>query len=243
MQLPASLCAGIQKRLTMFILRAKVKIMDCSDQWIRIGFAGKEVCKRLEDVLETSLDGCSQLHMAHTVQTSILCHAPGRIELITSEAYAHKFWQMLSKKTRPAGVGCWNWLEINEGIPVITIATQEQFLPQMINLDLLGGVSFKKGCYPGQEIVARTQHLGKLKRRMCLANITTSDPVQAGDEVFSRDIEDQSCGKIVNAALSPQGGYDVLAVIQQNSVETGKLYWKRPDGSELHIGSLPYMSQ
>ena len=239
MQLPFSLCAGIQKKLSMFILRAKVNITDCSNQWVRLGIAGKEVCKRVQEVMDISLEECSQLCIAHTSDASILCHAPNRIELITAEASARKVWQLLSKDARPAGAGCWNWLEINAGTPVITIETQEQFLPQMINLDLIGGVSFKKGCYPGQEIVARTQHLGQLKRRMYLAKVETNDPVLAGDVVFGTDTEAQSCGKIVNAAASPQGGFDVLAVIQISSVNAGKLYLKYPGGYELHIRCLP----
>jgi hypothetical protein len=240
MQLPASLCAGIQKKLSMFILRAKVKITDCSNQWVRMGIAGKEACKRVQETLEISIEECAQLCIAHTSDASILCHAPNRIEIITEEATAHKVWQLLSKDACPAGAGCCNWLEINDGIPVITVETQELFLPQMINLDLIGGVSFKKGCYPGQEIVARTQHLGQIKRRMYSANIETNTPVLAGDDVFGMDTEDQSCGKIVNAAASPDGGFDVLAVIQRSSVEAGKLYLKCPDGPELLIRSLPY---
>ncbi|MDR4517313.1 MAG: folate-binding protein [Nitrosomonas sp.] len=240
MQLPASLCAGMQKKLSMFILRAKVNITDSSNQWVRMGIAGKEACQRLQEVLEISPEECAQLRMIHTSDASILCHAPDRLELIAIEASAHKIWQLLSKNACPAGAGCWNWLEINAGIPAITVETQEQFLPQMINLDLIGGVSFKKGCYPGQEIVARTQHLGQLKRRMYLANIGTNDPVSAGDDIFGTDAENQSCGKIVNAAASPDGGFDVLAVIQISSVDAGKLYLKYPDGPELHIRRLPY---
>jgi folate-binding Fe-S cluster repair protein YgfZ len=110
----------------------------------------------------------------------------------------------------------------------------------MINLDLIGGVSFKKGCYPGQEIVARTQYLGKLKRRMYRAHIATDNHVSAGDDLYGADFEDQSCGKIVNAEPSPRGGYDVLAVIQQSSVAAGKVCWKASQGMVLTIETLPY---
>jgi len=240
MQLPISLCAPIQKRLSMFILRSKVKISDCSDQWIRIGIAGIEACRKVGEVMETSLHACPQLRVTHTSQTSVLCHAPDRLELTASEAYARELWQILSKNARPVGAACWSWLEIQAGIPAIFPATQEQFIPQMINLDLIGGVSFKKGCYPGQEIVARTHYLGKLKRRMYLAKIVTDSPVFVGDDLFSADTQDQSCGKIVNAAPSPNGGYDVLAVIPQSSAETGKIHWKNPGGPSLNIGALPY---
>jgi folate-binding Fe-S cluster repair protein YgfZ len=95
----------------------------------------------------------------------------------------------------------------------------------MVNFDLVGGVNFKKGCYPGQEIVARTQYLGKLKRRMYLAHIN-AETLQPGDELFSADMEGQASGMIVNAAPAPTGGYDVLATVQIASRETQSVHWK-----------------
>ena len=111
----------------------------------------------------------------------------------------------------------------------------------MVNLDITGGLSFQKGCYPGQEIIARTQYLGKLKRRMYLANIASSQPVMAGDQLFNAELPEQSCGMIVNAAPSPEGGFVALAVIQTNSVESGKIFWKNLEGPVLQIFSLPYL--
>ena len=110
----------------------------------------------------------------------------------------------------------------------------------MINLDAIGGISFKKGCYPGQEIVARTQYLGKLKRRMFLAHIATTEAVKVGDELYSIDMENQSSGNIVNAAMSPNGGFDILAVIQQSSVDSYQIHWQSLQGPVLEIKLLPY---
>ena len=107
-------------------------------------------------------------------------------------------------------------------------------------MDAIGGISFKKGCYPGQEIVARTQYLGKLKRRMFLAHIPAVEAVKAGDELYSTDMDDQSSGNIVNAALSPNGGFDILAVIQQSSVDSCQIHWQSLQGPVLQIKSLPY---
>lgn len=240
MRLPESLSVGLQKKLSMFILRSKVKTANCSDRWVRFGVAGKESRKWVEGVIETSLNGCSRLNVIPAKRAIVLCHAPGRLELIASIDQAQKLWQGLCTNARPAGAACWDWLEIQAGIPNITAATQEQFLPQMINLDIIGGVSFRKGCYPGQEIVARTQYLGKLKRRMYLAHIPTNGVLSAGDDLFGKDDATQSCGKIVNVSPSPKGGYEVLAVIQQSSVQRGRIHWQTPDGPELHFGLLPY---
>ncbi|HVK55685.1 MAG TPA: folate-binding protein, partial [Burkholderiales bacterium] len=115
----------------------------------------------------------------------------------------------------------------------------EQFVPQMTNMDLIDGVSFQKGCYPGQEIVARMQYLGKLKRRMYLVNIA-ADAVCPGDELFSADLEGQASGMIVNAAPSPNGGFDALAVIQIESARDHEVRFKSLDGPKVHLNQLPY---
>ena len=116
---------------------------------------------------------------------SVICGGAQRYQVNTTPQRAPELWEKLSAGARPVGSPCWDWLNIRAGIPVILPATQEQFVPQMANLELLGGVGFKKGCYPGQEIVARMQYLGKLKRRMYLAHIESDIAPQAGDELFS----------------------------------------------------------
>jgi folate-binding protein YgfZ len=139
---------------------------------------------------------------------------------------------------RPVGQHAWQWLDIRSGIPWITAATQEQFVPQMTNLELLAGVSFTKGCYTGQEIVARTQHLGKIKRRMFLANVAGA--AAAGDPLYSDDFGDQACGMVVNAEASPGGGCDLLAVIQIGSAENSTVHLKARAGPALRLLTLPY---
>lgn len=240
MQLPASLCAAIHKRLSLFVLRANVQLTVNSDSLIRIGVAGKAARMLAEEISGIKFDPDRRCAVAHNEQTSILCLTPNRYEFVTNIEYAPTLWAHLRKNASPAGATCWDWLEIQSGIPVILPATQELFTPQMVNLDAIEGVSFQKGCYPGQEIVARTRYLGKIKRRMYLANIATDTPATPGDDLFSTSMGEQSCGKIVNAAPAPDGGYDVLATIQINSVETGKIHWKALDGPILEIKPLPY---
>ncbi len=240
MQLPASLCAAVLKRLSLFVLRAKVQLKDNSDSLVRIGVAGKNARMLLEKISGTKFDPDRLLEIKHSEQASIICLAPNRYELITGIKSAPTLWMHLKEHANPVGAVCWDWLEVQSGIPIILPATQEEFIPQMINMDALESVSFQKGCYPGQEIVARTQFLGKIKRRMYLANISTTGPVTAGDELFSAVSAEQSCGKIVNSASSPNGGFDVLAVIQISSAEAGKIYWKSLDGPVLETIPLPY---
>jgi folate-binding protein YgfZ len=143
---------------------------------------------------------------------------------------------------RPAGAACWEWLDIREGIPLITQATQNQLVPQMANLELIGAVSFSKGCYTGQEVVARSQYLGKgVKRRMYLARLDGSTPPSAGDELFSDDLGAQASGLVVNAQPAPDGGHDLLVMTPTSSKEGSVVRWKSPDGPALEFGSLPYL--
>ncbi|PXX14668.1 hypothetical protein C8R27_11422 [Nitrosomonas ureae] len=236
MQLPASLVASTIKRLSLYILRSKVQLTDISNAWIRIGVAGPNI-----SVLTAEF--CKSANNSDPVidkEISMLHVANNRMEVITSIENAPAVWERLKQNASPVGAACWDWLDIQSGIPVILPETQEAFLPQMINLDAIGGVSFKKGCYPGQEIVARTQYLGKLKRRMFLVHLTTTETIKAGDALYSADMVDQSCGNIVNIAPSPCGGYDALAVIQQSSVNTCNIHWQSLQGPTLKIKSLPY---
>lgn len=240
MQLPAGLSAAIQKRLTMYVLRAKVRLTDASNDLIRIGIAGPDAALLIKDVTGLPCHFDHPLHVTHDGVQSALYLSPQRIELITSVENAAVLWQHLDQHAKPVGADCWNWLNIESGIPVILPETQEMFLPQMVNLDAIGGVSFNKGCYPGQEIVARTQYLGKLKRRMFLAHIDSTQTIKAGDALYSSDMDDQSSGNIVNATPSPQGGFDALAVIQQSSVDAIEIHWQSLQGPTLEIKSLPY---
>lgn len=240
MQLPAGFIASIQKRLSMFVLRAKVQLTDVSDAWVQIGIAGTDAVSAIEKATGITCHGDRSLQVLHGEKIHILRLQSNRLSLFTPSANAAALWQQLSQYAQPAGTSCWEWLTIQAGIPVILPETQEAFIPQMVNLDALGGVSFKKGCYPGQEIVARTQYLGKLKRRMVLAHIDTSESVKPGDLLYSADMADQSSGTVVNAAPSPQGGVDMLAVVQQSSLDADSIHWLSPQGPALTVKPLPY---
>ncbi len=237
MQIPISLLITLEKRLSMYVLRSKVRLNNDSDRYVRIGVAGNRASEVVEEIFGATSDPF--LGVINSEHDSILRLAQNRFEIVTTPEHAPELWEHLRKYATPVGRFCWDWLEIKAGIPIITPATQEQFVPQMTNLEAIGGISFQKGCYPGQEIVSRTQYLGKIKRRMYLANICTKEPIAAGDELYSN--KKQVCGMVVNAAPSPEGGYDVLAVIQTDSVENENIYWKSLKGPILKIMPLPYL--
>jgi len=243
LQLPRTLTEAIRKKLSMYMLRAKVKISDASDEIISLGLSGATA----QEILSRQFGELPQLPFGFTdtEQASVIKISDTHFHVSTTAQYAPTLWQSLSQHAQPVGSVCWDWLNIRAGIPVILPQTQEQFVPQMANFELIGGVNFKKGCYPGQEIVARMQYLGKLKRRMYLAHIAgahldSSEAPQPGDELFSAEMEGQASGMIVNVAPAPGGGYDVLAVVQTSSRESQTVHWKSLQGDALQFLPLPY---
>ena len=239
LHLPYALLPLVQKKLSMFILRAKVKIEDVSSQYICLGLSGKEAGA----LLKSSLGSIPQTALAveNNATSSIIRVENERFIIITSPDYAAALWQKLGAHASPVGSPCWDWLNICAGIPLILPATQEQFVLQMLNLDLLEGVSFKKGCYPGQEVVARIRYLGKVKQRTFLAHLTGELAPQPNDPLYSNDFAGQISGSILNAAPAPQGGYDVLATLHISSVTDAQLiHWKSAEGAVLAFHDLPY---
>jgi len=238
LQLPRVQCETIQKKLAMYVLRTKVKISDASDKIISLGLSGANA----HELMRTQFGELpkSQFGIKVFPQGSAIKISESRWQINTSAPHAALLWQTLSQRARPVGSVCWDWLNIRSGIPVILPPTREQFVAQMVNLEIIGGVSFKKGCYPGQEIIARMQYLGKLKRRMYLAHLNSSDSPQAGDELFSIEMEGQPSGMIVNTAPAPGEGYDVLASVQISSRETQSVLWKSLQGMPLQFLPLPY---
>ncbi len=224
LHLPRGLCTAILKRLSMYVLRSKVKIEEVSDGIICLGLSGEGAIALLQQHFGSVPQ--NPLAVEQHDDASVIRVGAQRFQINTTPQHAPALWQNLVANARATGSICWNWLNIRNGIPVVLPTTQEQFVPQMANLELIGGVNFKKGCYPGQEIVARMQYLGKSKRRMYLAHIAGS--AQAGDQLFSAEVEGQSCGMVANAAPAPHGGCDLLAVMQISS----------HDGQAVHLGSL-----
>lgn len=237
MQLPSSLREPIQQQLSKFILRSKVKAENFTDDPALIGVAGKDAAARLQQALGAA--PTAPHDVVHVDGATIIRLPVDRYEIAVPREQAPRLAEALGAAEQ-AGPEHWEWLAIRAGIPVILSATQEQFVPQMVNLDLIGGVSFQKGCYPGQEIVARMRYRGTLKQRMYLANVTSIEHPQPGEKFYSPTFGDQACGTLVNAARAPEGGYDLLAVIQISAAERGDLHWKSLDGPPLKLLELPY---
>lgn len=236
LQLNQKLLEPIAKRLKMYVMRAKVSINDVSDTVVKIGLSGENIPDFLAPFFtKIPTQAYESMSAEHGTLIRLSSQKIPRFEVICSTEQAKIIWQALKKTCKPVGKACWEWLEIQAGIPDIYLQTQEAFVPQMVNLDLLGAINFKKGCYTGQEIVARTHYLGKVKRRTYLAHLNTSTPPQANDDMTN--LNNEIVGKVVRSAPAPIGGYDILAEIRVESVESGNLL---VNGVNVEIQALPY---
>ncbi len=237
LQLNGGLTESIAKRLKMYVLRSKVAISNISDNSIRIGIAGPQAATTLNALFG---DAPRAAHQVVSLETATLLQLPGttpRFEIFTDAEHAPDIWTQLQQTNTPVGASCWDWLDIQAGIPDVMPATQEQFVPQMLNLDLLGGINFKKGCYTGQEIVARTHYLGKVKRRTHQAHADASATPQAGDPVYGADSA-EAIGMVVSAAPAPSGGFDLLVELRLESLHAGAVRLSGQDGPTLVITPL-----
>jgi folate-binding protein YgfZ len=237
--------AAVQKRLSMFVLRAKAKLADASGELAVIGLAGDagNVRGALSGVFDALPDG---VHVQVDGTAGSLIRVPdalGRLRYlwIGPKAQVDALLASLDGKLKRVSPAVWDWLEIRAGEPRITQPVVEQFVPQMVNYDVLGAVNFRKGCYPGQEVVARSQYRGTIKRRTSLANVAGElDTVRPGTELFHSDDPGQPCGMIVNAASAQGGGVDLLVEIKLAALEGGSVHLGAADGPALRFLPLPY---
>lgn len=230
----------------MFVLRAKAKLTDAtpSHAVLTLGgaAAGAVLGTWFETLPQTPLGKCDSRDGAHGVLVR-LPDAAGQIRYLWTLPLAEvpSVWPALAGALTPVAAEAARWLDIQAGVPHIVAATQEQFVPQMINWEVIDGVSFNKGCYPGQEIVARSQFRGTIKRRLQLAH--SDAPLAPGAELFTADAPDQPCGMLVNAAPSPRGGWDCLVEIKlavREQTPAPAVHAGAVDGPALRFADLPY---
>ncbi len=236
LQLNRELVEPILKRLKMYVMRSKVEIKDVSSSIIKFGINGHEASQILvhsfskiptEDYELVTLESATILKLPSINGT--------RFEIFTDATNAPVILDTLKTKCEIVEKTQWNWQEIQAGIPDVELKTQEQFVPQMLNLDILNGINFKKGCYTGQEIVARTHYLGSVKRRTYLASIQSASAPQASDKVM--DSTQNEVGQIVRVAPNLENGFDVLAEMRIDAQHTGEVYW---NNVMIKTKKLPY---
>jgi folate-binding protein YgfZ len=243
LQLPRAIQAPLQKRLSMFVMRSKAKLVDATDAApfaTVLGLGGARAEAALGQIVPTlpatpmtKTDGA----FGTVLRLNDAFGAP-RYLWLTSAETASAALSALGTQLAVGGDQAWQLATIHAAEPQVGPATQEQFVPQMINLELLGGVNFKKGCYPGQEIVARTKYLGKIKRRAALARIDDAG-ARPGDEVFSLLDPSQPCGMVVNVAPNGMGGADALIEIKLAQM-TEEVRLGSATGARVSFLPMPY---
>lgn len=241
LRLPAEIQEPFLRRLRMFILRSQVTLQDASQTLVRIGFNGPDaesVLKAILTQVPCANDECTQVAGLSVIRVA---GVNPRYEIYGEFDAVGSLWSELSNKATRVAASQWSLLDILAGIPSILPANMECFVPQMANMDLLGGISFTKGCYPGQEVVARTRYLGKLKRRLYRIHIDSDITHQPGDEIVNLSGDTPSpVGRIVEAQPHPEGGNEALAVIQIDAARSHQLGLAKSKGGEISIETLPY---
>lgn len=222
--------AATLKRLTMFVMRSKVHLTDATDDFALFGLAGSA----LQSAIENKAAYASAAWAKSDFDNICL------INLYPADGVARALWVAPTGHSAPAGEpmpeALWAWSEVRSGIATITQPVVDAFVPQMLNFESVGGVSFKKGCYPGQEVVARSQFRGTLKRRAYLAHAEV--PLKAGDEIFASGDDGQPCGLVVQAAAAPGGGFDAIVSIQISAFDDAQVHLG--SGAALQLTLAPY---
>lgn len=245
---PLDILPALQKRLQMYVLRAKVTLSDESGNMAILGIGGEkggEALSKWFETLPSEPFGKTENEFGVLVRVAdafgfpryLLTIAEKRLQVVESE---------LSSTLSVCDESGWTMGDIKAGVPQITLPVQDRFIPQMVNLEQAGGLSFKKGCYPGQEVIARSQYKGTVKRRMFhgMVELPFEDnpPIDvnmtAGADIV--DSDGQVCGTIVSSARRDNNRVDFLAVVQTEAIGSQALHVEKADGPLITWIPLPY---
>lgn len=223
------LLAPVLKRLSMFVLRAKARLSDASDDFQLLGIAG--------GALDALAPASTTPWSRHELGDASL------VQLYPADGQARALWVAPTGTEPPAGpplsLASWMLGEVRAGVATVGAAVVEAFVPQMLNYESVGGVNFKKGCYPGQEVVARSQFRGVLKRRAMLAHCSAE--MRAGQDIFTPDDAEQPCATVVQAAPCPDGGWDAIVSGQVAAMQqAATLHLGSAQGPALQVRAMPY---
>ncbi len=222
------LLAATLKRLSMFVLRSKVRLDDASAQFGLFGLVGDAVVQAAGSAL------APWAHQQNDAVSIVGLYPDGATPLALRIAPAGAAAPALECVDAEA----WRLSEVRSGVVLVSAATSEAFVPQMLNYESVGGVSFKKGCYPGQEVVARSQFRGTLKRRAFL--MRSASPMAAGDTLFAPDDAGQPCATVVQAAADSRAGFVGLVSGQVAAMHAPQLHLRSGDGPVAHASAVPY---
>jgi len=238
--LPHELKEIFLKQLQMYIMRADVQLTDKSEELVNVGLHTEQI-----NIPGNQLEAVPEQQGNITIENDLHClklfssdidDTISSYLLIGSVDKLKNLWELVASTLSTVSTDSWKLLDIKAGYTWLTTATSEKFLPQMLNLDLINGLDYQKGCYPGQEIIARLHYRGQLKRRLHLATCTTDASPESGDSIYSH--ENNTVGTVINAQTSEDIDY-LLAVIDNDSIEN-KLSLREPGGQKISLQTLAY---
>lgn len=228
------------KRLRMFVMRSKVELVDSSDELSRMGVAGINATVKLKGIFNNLPENTDD---SLTENDVTIIKLPGTIPAYEIHAPTEQLivmWEKLQDDAVLVGKNSWNLLTIRAGIPEIVADTVEAFVPQMVNLQAINSLSFTKGCYPGQEVVARMHYLGKVKRRLYLGSANSEHLPLPGEIIATGTEKEEKAGQIVTASWSKDKIVEFLAVIQIEKAENEELHLESSNGAIIQLSELPY---
>lgn len=236
--LPGDLLEATIKRLRMFVLRSRVTISDCRDTLACIGLAGDGISQAVGDALTLpgDADECS---VAGDISIVRIADRRPRWLLVGPIPSLGQVWQSVAGRCRPVGAGAWALCDVLAGLPQVFAATREHFIPLTLNLDALGGIGFSKGCYTGQEIIARMKYRGHLKQRMQIGRVAAATAPAPGTRLAIAGAE-MSAGEVVQSAPHPDGGFMMTAIVTMELPAQQAVHLESADGPVVVWQPLPY---
>jgi folate-binding protein YgfZ len=237
--LPVELVEPTLKRLRMYVLRSRVKMEDISAQYVRLGLSGPKIAEQLGTIAgQVPVEP----NAISTTVSGVLLRLPGatpRFIYVGEAEEAIMIWDKLTANTQSSGASAWTLLNIEACLPQVYAATRDEFVPQTLNLDVLGAISFNKGCYPGQEIVARLKYRGHVKQRLYPGRAQTDQLPERGSKIMVTG-QEAHAGRVVDTAIHPDGGVALLAVLNIELAQSQELHLGTPTGPACRFTMPPY---
>jgi folate-binding protein YgfZ len=241
LHMPLSMVETVQKALAKYIVFSKAQLKDASNDWCRFAVWGDDAIACIKDMFGSTPDnrldtvknehGFAWANNAESNEFIIYCHPDAKANVIAT----------LQHKSSTAEAHAWETRQINQGLVYVTPDITDSYVPQMLNLQATGAINFKKGCYTGQEIVARMQYLGKLKRHLFIGQVTTNEAFEVGQQIDAS--KRKNVGRVTSLASSATSGdntYTFTAVINRTEAMEDQLHLHEQDGTDITLSPLPY---
>ena len=238
LDLSADLVEHVTKKLRMYVMMSKVTIEDVSDHMVHFSYSGHGAASELKEVLGSVPAESKETIQSDSLSVLAMAGANPRFDIFGEVDDCKKLWQKLSSNAAIGNSSHWDYLNIQAGIPMISAESTEAWIPQMVNYIQIGGVDFQKGCYPGQEVVARLNYLGKTKRRMYHIETDALTVLKVGSSVKS--INDTEAGKVLSSVVNPQGKAEALVILKIAETENPLVVSVDNQEATVRMLELPY---